>query len=84
MDDQALVDQLELVADKLGIQVRFEAGAGLGGLCTLRGESLLFVDPELPPEDQLHVMARALSGLDLSGVFMVPEVRDVLERPRPA
>ena len=84
MDDQALVEQLELVAEKLGIQVRFEAVARPGGLCTLKGETLLFVNPELPAEDQVHVMAAALSRLDLSGVYMVPEVRDVLERPRPA
>jgi len=79
MDDETLAEQLELVAERLGIQVRFEDTSGPGGLCTLRGETILFVHPDLEPEDQVLIMGTALAKQDLSGVFMLPEVRDLLE-----
>ena len=80
MDSEALVEQLQLLADKLGIEVRAEPLDGPGGLCMLKGTPVLFVDSEAPPDEQAHVLCRALAKQDLGGVFIVPEVRDVLER----
>ena len=82
MDDEVLVEQLELVAERLGVQVRFEDTDGPGGLCVLRGETILFVHPDLDLEDQVLVMGSSLAKLDIDGGFMVPEVRDLLEAMR--
>jgi len=80
MDPESLLEQLQLLADKLGIEVRSEPLDGPGGLCVVKGAQVLFVDSEAPVEEQAHVMCRALAKQDLGGVFIVPEVRDVLER----
>lgn len=79
MDDELLIEQFELVAGKLGVQVRFEVLDGPGGLCSLRGEQVLFVNIDLPPAEQVDVMGSALVSLDTDSVYIVPEVRDALE-----
>ena len=80
MDPEPLVEQLELLAQKLGIEVRREPLEGFGGLCKLKGALVLFVDSNASVEEQAHVMCAALAKQNLGGVFIVPEVRDVLER----
>ena len=84
MDDEALAEYLELLAERLGVQVRFEDCDGPGGLCLLRGEKILFVHHDIEPEDQVLVMGSALCTLDLDSVFIVPEVREFLESMRRA
>ena len=79
MDDELLIEQFELVAEKLGVQVRFEVLDGPGGLCSLKGEQVLFVNIDLPPAEQADVMGSALATLDMDRVYVVPEVRDALD-----
>jgi len=82
MDDELLIEQFELVAEKLRVQVRFEVLDGPGGLCSLKGEHVLFVNVDLPPAEQVEVMGSALATLDTDSVFLVPEIRDALEAYR--
>ena len=82
MDDESLVEQLDLVAERLGVEVRFEAFEGPGGLCVLRGQNVLFVNSDMSSAEQVEVMGAALSKLELDSVYVVPEVRAFLERYR--
>jgi hypothetical protein len=73
-----LFDELVDAARKVGIDVRVEAfgsSRARGGLCVLRGKRVILVDEAAPLPDRIGVLARALSKVDLEGIFLPPAVR---------
>lgn len=81
MNDQRLLEELlELLAAK-GITVRSEALGGCGGgLCTVRGEYVFFVDTEAPSAEVAALCAEAVSKVtDIETVYVKPEVRQFIE-----
>jgi hypothetical protein len=86
MSPSELRSQLEGVARRLGILVRFEpfeAGTGRrGGLCKVRGETRILVDSSGSVLEQIATLERALRKLDLEGVFVPPLVRARIEGQR--
>jgi hypothetical protein len=86
-DAAAVLGQLEAVAAKLSVEVRFEAlgqegdaAPTRGGLCRVKDEELIYVDSRLSAPDKCRVLAEALSHFDLGGLFMPPAVRRLVER----
>jgi len=86
MSPSELRSQLETVARRLGVVVRFEAfepGAGRrGGLCKVRGETRILVDARGSLLEQIATLEAALRKLDLEGVFVPPLVRARIEGQR--
>jgi len=84
--DRAL-EELEAVAAKAGITVQIDSltgeGMGQGGLCKVRGQWRVIIDRRASAGERVVLLARALAGFDLEGVFLSPEVRELLERYRP-
>jgi len=80
VDHEALVGELEQVAHKLGIQVRYEDCGGRGGMGLLRGRRVIFVDEGKPPLDRAAVIASCLAQIDLEALFIPPRVREFIER----
>jgi hypothetical protein len=82
---RATLRQLEELADKLGTPVRYDAirqpkGAKAadgyrvrGGLCRVRGKSLIVCDAALPLVDKVFVLAEVLSGLGVE-LLAIPKV----------
>ncbi|HEX4995284.1 MAG TPA: hypothetical protein VFX87_09955 [Methylomirabilota bacterium] len=86
MDPQQLLDELAQAANRLGVEVRtepFETPATMGGgLCIVRGESLVLIDQRAPLPDRLRALARALVELRSETVYMAPEARELIEALR--
>lgn len=82
MNQGEIVDYLAELSEKLGVKVRWEALMGDGGICELRGKRTLFVDRSNDLGTQIDVMADALSAEPIDDVFILPEVRELLERAR--
>ncbi len=82
MNQGEIVEYLAELSEKLGIKVRWEALLGDGGVCELRGKRYLFVDRSNDLTTQAEVMADALCDEPLENVFILPEVRDLLDRAR--
>jgi hypothetical protein len=86
MSPAELRSQLEAVARKVGIVVRFEAfeaGPGRrGGLCKVRGEARIVVDSGAPLLEQIATLEAALRKVDLEGVFLPPLLRARIEGRR--
>ena len=82
MNQGEIVDYLAELSEKLGIEVRWEGLIGDGGICELRGKRILFVDRSLNLNTQVNVMAGALCEEPLDDVYILPEVRDLLEQAR--
>lgn len=80
------MDELIATANKLGIEVRVQPmlgpRVGAGGLCRLRGRLVVVIDAEAPAVERAGALADALGQLDTEGVFMPPEVREILDSAR--
>ena len=83
--DRVLVE-LEEAATKVGVTVQHDSitgeGAGQGGLCKVKGQWRIIVDRKATPGEKVVVLAQALGAFDLEGVYLSPEVRDLLARYR--
>ncbi len=85
MDDHTALSQLEGLAYMLGIPVRYEKiaeedVANAGGLCRLKGESVIIVNSRAPLKDKIQTLTKALKNFDLHDVYVRPAVRELLER----
>ncbi|MFH1036176.1 MAG: hypothetical protein V1806_16865 [Pseudomonadota bacterium] len=84
MDPQHLWMQLNELARQMGVEVRLELLEGgeevqvRGGLCRLGPRLVAFVDRRLAPLGRARQLGAALSGLDLSGVYLRPALRQFL------
>ncbi len=82
-----ILRHLESVADRIGVEIRFDAFDSAaawrrGGLCRLRGRDVIVVDATLGVLDKLEIVALALSTFDTEHLYIPPEVRRKLA-PRP-
>ena len=74
------------VFSRLEVSVRRERlGGGGGGLCTIRGKQVLFVDLDADVATRLDQSILALSTVPgLDAVYVVPAIRERIERIRPS
>ena len=77
MDDNVCLAEFEKLARQLGVEIRYTVG-GPSGLCTLKGERVLFLDKTLDRRDKIDVFVREFKTLDLEGFFVVPLIRRLL------
>jgi hypothetical protein len=87
MDEKALIDLLEELAEGFGVQIRHEAIKQdedavyvAGGLCLLRGEYVLIVDSNAGLRDRINMLATALKHFDLDQVYIRPALRELLDK----
>ena len=85
LKDESILSQLEELAESLGVKIRYEQfkkeGAFFpGGLCRVKGESILIINSKASMEDKIETLAKALTDFDLSNVYMRPALRDFLSK----
>lgn len=82
MDVQKQLHELEEVAKSLGVRVSYDPmrgpSKGGGGLCRVRGEYRVIVDKRLRPSERVRVLAEALRSFDTEGIFVSPQIRQLL------
>lgn len=87
MDLALQLDALERALTRLGIRLLEEElpdEAHLdGGLCTVSGETLLYVSPSAPPWRRAEVLLAALRRLPHRDVWLPPELRRLLPSDDP-
>ena len=68
--------ELEEAAAKVGVTVQHDSltgeGTGQGGLCKVKGEWRIIIDRKATPGEKVVVLAQALGGFDLEGLFLSP------------
>ena len=84
MDLATRLESLLEVAEQIGIDVRAEPMGGEGGgLCRLRGKTVLFVDIGADLATRYDRTLAALAPLpEIDQHYLVPEVRSDIERQR--
>ncbi len=88
MNDHALLEQLEELAERLSVTVRYENIAredayGRGGLCRVKGEYLLFVYSRATLREKIRIISGSLRKFDLGGMYVLPALRELLDSRGP-
>lgn len=86
MDPRQLLGELRAAALALGVEVRaapFTArGSSAGGLCRVRGRSVIVLDASASSIDQAAALAEALASYDLAPARLAREALDFVETAR--
>ena len=78
MEEKQLLEELEKVATRLAITIRYEDGDFTGGLCRLKNENIIIINKKQPPEKRISLLARELSVLDLDTIHILPKIREYI------
>jgi hypothetical protein len=84
MNDTSLLEHLEQIAIRLGVELRYEnlGSPGLrsdGGFCKVEGKPMILINRKDSRRRQIQILARSLQKLNLEGIFIPPAVRRVIE-----
>lgn len=85
MEERKLLGELEALAHKLNVAIRYETFEGEtfspGGICRIRGKPVIMVNQSASLRDKCRTLAKALKRFDLNGLYLKPALRELLERP---
>lgn len=84
MTEISLLDHLEQIATRLGVELRYEnLGVGgfrsEGGYCRVADRPMILINSRDSRRRKILVLARSLNRLNLEGIFIPPAVRKVIE-----
>lgn len=84
MTEINLLELLEEIAMKMGVELRYEnlAANGIrteGGFCKLLGKPMILIDRKDSKRRKILILAKSLGKLNLEGIFIPPAVRKVIE-----
>jgi len=81
MNEQRILEELLALLEAKGVTIRNEPlGGSGGGLCTVKGERIFFVDTQSTSGESAALCAEAVSKVvDVEKVYLRPEVRQFIE-----
>jgi hypothetical protein len=84
MNDPALLQHLEDLTHRLGIELRYEnLGTAVvkceGGYCMVAGKPIILINRKDSKRRKILVLAKALRKINLEGIFIPPGVRKIIE-----
>jgi len=83
MDDDTTLSQLEELADKLGIPIRYEKIEdelrNAGGLCRIEDKYVMIIPIQATVKEKLQLMIRGLRRFDLESIYVKPAIRKLLQ-----
>ncbi len=82
MKPKKLLQELELVAEKLGIQTVYDTFQGRGGGCRVIEDRYIVINSRLADEIKAELFLKALSELPIDEIYIKPEIRELLEQAR--
>ncbi|MBD3286784.1 hypothetical protein GF359_09205 [candidate division WOR-3 bacterium] len=82
MKPKKLLRELEIVAERLGIQTIYDTFDGKGGGCRVVENRYIVINKRLTDEVKAELFLRALSGMPIDEIFIKPDIRQMLEEAR--
>ena len=85
MDDGTLLNQLEELAGKLGIEIRYgniglKDSHRMGGLCRVDGKYFLIMHTRLTVKEKIGVIIKNLKGFEIGDAYVIPVIRELLDK----
>jgi hypothetical protein len=85
LDDRTILNQLEELAERLGIEIRYgnlgaEESRRMGGLCRVQGKHFLIMHSRLTRKEKIGVIVKALQGFESGDIYIRPVIRELLDR----
>ncbi len=89
MDESTIVRQLEELAETFGLQIRYEPirmdddlPNVPGGVCHFKGDNVLIINSKTTMREKIKTLADAVKNFDLDRVYILPVIRELLEKTR--
>ena len=87
MKPEHIYEELKDLAEKLSITVSEQNFRNTGikvksGLCKVRGTNMLIVDKHKSIHKKIKILASVLADIPHENVFIVPAIRELLEKHR--
>jgi hypothetical protein len=81
MNEQQILEELLALLESNGVTIRNEPlGGSGGGLCTVKGRQILFVDTQAPSIATAVVCVEAvLKVTDIEQIYIKPQIRQFIE-----
>ena len=79
MTQEEILKELEELATRSTISVRYERGDFEGGFCVLKAERLIVINKKLPTPKRASVLAQGLAEVGIEEVYLKPAVREFIE-----
>jgi hypothetical protein len=80
--DEELLDNLQALTDQLGIRLLRKEGDFTGGIYRLRDQRVFLINSSLSISETILVFCKELACQDLSRVFVLPAIRELIETQR--
>lgn len=85
MDDVTTLNQLEELAVRLGMTIRYEplkieGSVYIGGFCRVKGQNFVIVNRKATTIERIHILTNALKRCELSEIYMLPSLRKLLDQ----
>ena len=78
---EGLLEHLIMLSESLNISVRLDSlEESRGGLYLLKGKRNIVINRKLSLDDKIDLLIEILKKENLSGVYMLPAVRELLEK----
>jgi len=75
INDDTIIDDLEELAERFGVEIRYEIikqeedlSFVVGGLCRLKGEYVLIINPKATTKDKIKTLVMAVKHFDLDQI----------------
>jgi len=82
MKPKKLLRELELIAEKLGVETIYDTFQGRGGGCRVVENRYIVINKRLPDEIKAELFLKALSQMSVDEIFIKPDIRKLIEEAR--
>ena len=81
MNEQRILEELLALLEANGVAIRKEPlGGSGGGLCTVKGQAIFFVDTPAPSAEVAALCSQAVSKtINIEQIYIKPEIRQFIE-----
>lgn len=82
MDPGILAERMKETAERIGMEVRECPPESEGGVVVLKGKRVVFIPEGTLASKRIEFLARALADVDTESVYLLPAVREAVERAK--
>ncbi|HAD81082.1 MAG: hypothetical protein A2509_07885 [Candidatus Edwardsbacteria bacterium RIFOXYD12_FULL_50_11] len=82
MRQKQIIEEMALLAEKLGLNIKFDEFDGRGGWCRVKDSQRIIINKRLGPQEQIRILSQILAGYQIEEQSMAPKVRQLIEEAR--